>query len=67
MLKLRLLVLVAIAGAIAAVGAGWKWHVRAPAASTSYRIAGWTWGGGSVSDEQQAHTNPVAQSSRNHS
>jgi hypothetical protein len=69
MLKLRLLVLVAIASAIAAVGAGWKWHFhRVPAASTSYRIAGWTWGdGGTVSNEQQSHTKPEAQSSRSHS
>jgi hypothetical protein len=68
MLKLKLLVLVAIAVAIAAVGAGWKWHFnRVPAASTSYRIAGWTWGDGGVSNEQQSHTNPGAESSRHHS
>jgi hypothetical protein len=68
MLKLKLVMLIVIASAIAAVGAGWKWHFqRVPAASTSYRIAGWTWGDGGVANDQESHANPAAESSRHRS
>ncbi len=55
-MKVKLLVVLVIAAAFAATGGSWKWAMPShgsPHGSAPYKIAGWTWGDGPSSGQEQ--------------